>query len=140
VARIPVEGTIIGRGTLQAGPFTVLAQVQNCEAPGTEVEDVRAWGLDATVKTTRPGKIPEAGEVPLEIEYDPNDSGHQLLRAHTEVWWRITYADGRATPATTVWPGYVKKFKPGEMTDEGNVTASITIKVTGLPIHTQGSP
>jgi hypothetical protein len=127
--RIPEEGT-----------FTAIAQANNCQAPATEVEDVRAWGLDATVKVTRPGRIPDAGEVPLEIDYDPNDVTHQLLRQHTEAWWRIVYADGRATPANTVFPGYVKKFEPGEMTDEGNVTASITIKVTGLPIHTQGAP
>lgn len=145
MAVVVAEGTLLGYGSAQAGPFTNIVQVVSVEPPGSEVPEVPSGDLSSTFKEKRPGRIPDMGEVPFRIRFDPNNVGHKLFRTDAETpggadrWWQITYNDSFATKAKSVFKGWVKSFLPDTLEDESNLEADVVIVLTSKPVHTDGS-
>jgi hypothetical protein len=144
MAVVPTEGTTIGYGTVQAGPFTGVAQVLTVDMPDIDVTKVPTTTLASTFKQYRPGKMPELNECSITIQYDPNDTGHKLLRDDAQVpgtlrWFKVTYADTFTTKANDVFQGFVSQFAQSEAEEENNQEATITLCLTSIPVRTQGS-
>lgn len=125
---------------------TEIAQILSIKPPGGEVKKVPTTVLGATAQTSRPGKIPDAGEVTFRVQYDPSLTGHVTLadRVKTPLveWWMIEYVgDGLVTHAKDRFQGYVTKFEPNESEseDENNLEADLTIQITGSVNRVVGS-
>lgn len=142
MAVIPGEGTIL-KVTISAA-LTAIVQVTNIGGPTFGVASVETTALDSTAHTFRPSKLVDGGEVSLDIEYDPNNATHQkftsLLAAPAVVACELIFNDGLTTPAKIAFNAFLTGFEPNGMAVEENLGASITLKVTGLPIHSAGIP
>lgn len=117
---------------------TEIAQILSIKPPGGEVKKVPTTVLGLAAQTSRPGKIPDAGEVSLRIQYDPSLAGHITLADRVKTpqveWWLVEYfGDGLTTHAKDHFQGYVTKFEPNEAEaeDENNLEADLTIQITG---------
>lgn len=117
-------------------PTTTVGQVLSLDLE-PEVGSVETTNLASTAKTYRP-TLPDGGEVSLEIEYDPTDTGvsgsHGWLKSIQQTpavfTWQIAYP---TTPvATDTFLGFLTKG-PGRNAGgpEENLTGALTLKVTG---------
>jgi len=137
---IPALGTTIAVDQIggETPTHTPISQVLSIEGAGNEVGSIETTHLKSTRKTYRPG-LPDGGEVSLEIEYDPADADHKFLRGLADdpeiLSWQISYpTEPKATLDT--FDGFLTAFTPSAGGPEENLTASITIKVTGPVVTT----
>lgn len=141
-AVIPGEGTVL-KVTISS-TLTAIVQVTNISGPTFGVASVETTALDSTAHTFRPSKLVDGGEVSLDIEYDPNNSTHQaftaLLAAPAIVACELIFNDTLTTHSKIAFNAFLTGFEPGGMTVEENLTAAVTLKVTGLPVHSAGTP
>ena len=97
-------------------------------------------------KTFLPGQW-DGGDIPVKIEFDPQDTVHIAL-------WTTDTGSGTPTTALDTWiatvpsnalgtkkmaiqfTGYVKSFNIEEHTPEGVMVLNVTFKVSGLPVFT----
>ncbi len=95
--------------------------------------EVETTALGSTNKSFIPTLL-EAGELQIEGHYDPSDSVHQGLTtaflAGTVASNVVTVKSG-GTPSTYTFQGFIKSFSPGDMTPEGVVSFSATVRATG---------
>lgn len=140
---IPALGTTISVAKTggETPTYTEISQVLSIEGASNEVGSVETTHLKSTRKTYRPG-LPDGGEVSFEIEYDPADAEHVWLRSLADApavkSWRISYpTQPKATLDT--FDGFLTAFGPSAGGAEENLSASITIKVTG-PVVTTTAP
>lgn len=134
-AVIPALGTKIAVDKTggETPTYTEISQVLSIEGASNEVGSVETTHLGSTRKTYRPS-LPDGGETSFEIEYDPADAEHVFLRGLADApavrSWRIIYPTApKATYHT--FSGFLTAFNPSAGGPEENLTASITIKVTG---------
>lgn len=145
MAVIPAEGTIIASGTTVNGSFTNFAQVISVTPPGGKVNVVDTTTLTGTVKTGRPGRMPDPGEAKVKIQYDPNTNAHVTLRglvydyANNTQYYKVTYPDSNTNHATTVFQAILTDVSPNDLADEVNNELDLTFKLIAAPIHTAGS-
>jgi hypothetical protein len=116
--------------------YTTVGQILSLDLE-PEVGQAETTHLGSTSKTYRP-TLPDGGEVSLEVELDLTDTGaggtHGFLKTISQTpaiyYWKITYP---TTPVTTdVFQAFLTKG-PGRSAGgpEENLTAAITLKVTG---------
>lgn len=121
-----------GKGTLLKLGSSTIAQRVSISGPSRQVGTVETTNLDSTTKTYRP-TILDNGELSLDIEFDPDDATHisleDLMTTPAVSTWALVFAD--ATPSTYSFSGILTGFEIGGMEVEGNLTASLTIKLTG---------
>lgn len=143
----PGKGTLFQHGV--AGTpvvYTSIAQRTEIDGPEGEMGTRETTHLDSLAREFA-STILDAGEASLNIEWDPGETTHSLL---TGIWlagtlelWRLVFTDkitaGVAAGTTFDFAGILTKFKPTGMTVEGNLTAEITIKGSGLPVLTIAS-
>ncbi|OJW11214.1 MAG: hypothetical protein BGO49_11145 [Planctomycetales bacterium 71-10] len=120
--------------------YTEISLVLNIDGPSREVGSVETTHLRSPRKTYRPG-LPDGGEMSFEIEYDPADAEHIFLAGLADepevLSWRITYP---LTPAKHhTFQGFLTAFEPSAGGPEENLTASVTVKVTGAVVETTAS-
>ncbi len=123
--------------------YVAVAQIRSIKPPKVENEEI-----DVTTHDSSGGfrnfigvPIKDAGEVELEIVWDPalathkNAAGGLLYAAMqnppTVAAWKIVLPDA----AGTIWtfPGFVKTFEPGDLTVDNEMTAKVVIRVSGAP-------
>jgi len=124
----------------QAGVAPVsVAYVKSLGGPGMSVDTIDVSTHDQT--TAFEEVIPSiirTGEVKLDLEFDPNTATHQGtstgglvydLKTKFRGFWQIVF------PGAVTWSfeGFVTAFEPSGPVD-GDLTASATIKITGIPI------
>ncbi|QDV34014.1 phage tail tube protein [Tautonia plasticadhaerens] len=144
MSAIPHAGT-----TLETSPddttYTAVAQLISITPPGTEREAVETSDLAAGAKTFRGSKKYDAGELELAITYDPKLASHATLEglrtSGNTIYWRITLNDMDTTATIAKFSGFVTGFEVDEVNrdDEDNVTATLTVKVTGAITLTPGT-
>lgn len=144
VARIPVEGTTIAYATTVGGSYTSIPNVEGVTPSNPEYERVDVWGLGSTVKLSRPGLIPEPGQLVFRMRWDPSGTVSLALRAarlaNTIYFYKITYeGDGLTNSAFETVPGWIVSIETDELTEENNLMATITIQCTELPTFTAGT-
>lgn len=135
MAVLPGEGTLLQLEAATPGTFDTIAQRVTIEGPERSVEAVETTHLDSVAKQFRPSKTPDNGELSMTIEFDPADVGHlrlETLAATTAtVNWRLVFNNETNTRPHRQFPGFITSFGYGGMETESNLTADITIKVTG---------
>jgi hypothetical protein len=138
------EKVMLQMETATPGTYADVVQVMSTGAPKPTVAAVKKTNLASTVQEYRPGKIPDNGELQFRVQYDPNDTTHQALLtalyAGTTKNWKLKYPDGMATPANSMFAGFLTAFEPDNFsaTDENNVEADVTIQITGAVTRTAG--
>ena len=137
------QGTILAYSTNSGSTYTTLGEVLNIAgAGGGEVGERDTTVLTSTVHTNAP-TIPDNGEVTFSLNWDPTDAGHQQIRAWKDTppattaipLWKVTYNTTAAN--TDVFSAWVKGLDGvnAEGVDE-NITADVTLRVTGAVTHT----
>jgi len=90
------------------------------------------------------------GQFKCKVFYDPNDDTHKAIRDRIALSaaaqgaalddFKVTWADGNTTPATSTFTGFVSEFSPSATDVEtGTVTADMTIEISTAVVHTDGS-
>jgi len=102
---------------------------------GTVAQAKTTW-LSSTVHTYR-GTIPDNAEVSMSLNYDPTDTVHKFLRNLKDTPsngpnnFQVVFNTGN-TNSTAVFVGNISAFDGPTADDvEGNLTADVTIKITG---------
>lgn len=129
-------GCTIAQESATPGTYTTIAEVVSISPPKISVGSVETTHLSSSRKTFRP-TIMDGGEVSFEIHYDPDETTHSALTTLATATaanqaaknWRITFTD--ATPATYTFSAFVTGFEVGQVGVEENITATITMKVSG---------
>lgn len=134
------QGTLLKKGD-GGGPevFTTVAMVKSITGPTLQGEDIDITNQDS------PGGFREfinglidPGELSFEINYDPGDATHDAatgllgdLTSRSVINWELIFPDTGSTKWT--FSGSVKSFEANIPVDDV-LSASITIKITGLPV------
>lgn len=128
-------GTVFAIGDSSAATsFTTVAVVKTVALPMPEVADVDVTNLDSADYTKEyvPGLI-EPGEITLQISYGETATStlYTLLRTAGK-WFKATL------PSSAYWlgTGYIKKFGTEEISAEGEITNSMTVKLSAKPTYT----
>lgn len=115
--------------------FTKVANVKSIGGPGMsrEVIDTTSHGDEARRKMA---DLIDAGEVPLEIQWDPSETTHDET---TGLYGAFMDGENRnfkikfGTAATLSFAGFVSAFEFGAEAEGGVLTATTTITIDGLP-------
>jgi hypothetical protein len=136
VARILGSKVTIEMGSLATPEvFTKVANVKNIGGPGMSRDaiDTTSHGDDAKHKMA---DMIDAGEVPLEIQWDPAEATHDestgLYGAFNDGLNR-NFKIKFGTAATLSFAGFVSGFEFGAEAEGGLLTANVTITIDGLP-------
>ncbi|PQO33154.1 hypothetical protein C5Y96_09855 [Blastopirellula marina] len=128
----------IGEGCLLKQNGTTVGQRTSITGPSSSRAEVETTHLDSEQKEYRPG-LKESGTVSLEYEFDPQDTSHQAVETSYDDGdtdeWTLEYSDG----STRVFDGFITSYETNGMTVEGNVLASLTIRITGDITRTNAS-
>lgn len=125
-----------GNGGTPTEAFTEVAEVLSIDGPNLSQEAVKI-GIDANGANMYFGGALEGGEVNLELNFVPNDANQNASAGLLKDWkdgvlrnFKIEFPD----QATTTWSftALVTKFTPGA-SQEKQVTASVTLKISGMP-------
>lgn len=133
MAKYAAKGTKLKRGAVE------IAQVRNIDGPGLEANIIEATSHDDTEGyNTFVQGLKDAGEVSLEIAYDPANATHKNASGGL----LYDFATGAVTAYTMVFPdagatewdfnAIVKSFQPKAPVD-GLLTADVTLKISGAP-------
>ncbi|MFW5829173.1 MAG: hypothetical protein ACOCXA_02825 [Planctomycetota bacterium] len=105
------------------------AEIRSFNEPPESVEvlDKTHLGSHATVR--RPGKVRNAGEMSLTINYDPDDviPIGQMQRISI----RYPSPDGTGRGAHRNFDGFISNVEPGEASNDVVMEATITIAIDG---------
>lgn len=128
------KGTKIGVSTIQETPsYTDLAQIRDVSGPDQSVEDIDMTYTGSTANEYEPGFI-EGGTVTVELLYVKAQSTTVAGLLGASKLFKITYADNSAW----TFQGYVNGL--GDAAPyRGEVTQSMSIKVSGLPVFAAAS-
>jgi predicted secreted protein len=129
----------IGFGTLleieKAGTpdtYDTIGGITSLKPPGVSAEVIDRTTMQSPGKTKQKmGGLKDWGQVSVNINYDPADSGHAALMAAVGETknFRIVFPDGSKWKVAAV----ASNFEPGEVTKEGLITASFTADIDGVP-------
>lgn len=127
MAKYAAFGSILKRGA------TAVAQVRSISGGSLSLDTV-----DVTTHDSAGGwrefvaTLIDAGEVSVEIVFDPDNATHTSLRtdlvARTATTYSITFTD--TTPAVWTFSAFVTAFEPSAAVD-GELSATVTLKITG---------
>jgi hypothetical protein len=140
---VPSEGTKLAYSTDGGSTYVDVGFLTKVKPPGGKVPEVPTTYLGSVAKTFRPGKIPEAGEVTFSIYWDPSDTDQRGMLAYLSspatIDWKVTFNDSFSTHAKATFKGFITQWEPGDDEDETNVTADVTVRITGLVTFAAGS-
>ena len=123
-----------------AGPevFTAVAEVIEMPsyAPSREAHDDTTFDVPDGYKRFSPGSLTDPGEMTLVLKYNPDDADHVALidlidsgaLTNCQVYWPNT----GGTAVTETFAAFVTSTSK-ETPLDGNVTRSVTLKVSGKP-------
>ncbi|MBQ7139992.1 MAG: hypothetical protein IJO32_00640 [Bacilli bacterium] len=116
---------------------TKIANLTKIGEVGVEREERDITDLDSPdeYKEFEPG-LKDAGECEIEGYVKTEENVNKLLslaESGSVENWKITLKSG----STWEFKAWLKKFKTGELTTDGNVTFSGTLRITGKPTFTK---
>lgn len=127
------QGTTISRETsLGSGSFTTIANVKGWDGPSLENPEVDVTSLSSLAKEFVGGLI-DYGELSLDVNFDPNNSGHQQVMADMEASpptvtnWRLTFVN---PTINWTWNAFVKSCPVSGQVD-GAIQAKMTLRLSG---------
>jgi len=133
MATYVADGALFSRGNGDSPlTYTAIAQVTSIGSVGSSRGLIDVTNLSSTSREYKMA-IKDGQELQLEIQYDPDDTGHSGLRTDSlnavTQDFRVTMTD---SPAQTIsFQGLVTNWTLGNITIDNVVTLSVTIKPTG---------
>lgn len=135
---ISAFGTLlkIGDGATSEA-FTTIAEVRDISGPGFELGTTEVTAHDGDGWREFVATLLDGGEISFDINFGPAEATHdydggllQDMVNKTRRNFQLVFPD----TATTTWtlPAFVTNFAPNEPVD-GELSASVTLKVTGQP-------
>lgn len=128
------QGTIIGREGTTPGTYVSIAEIRSFSGPGGSAAVIDATTLLSTGKEKVMGLMDE-GQLTLELNFSPGDSGQQALLADRAAQirknFRITFSN--AANSTATFAAYVMGFTIGGGVD-ALTTATVTLEITGAVV------
>lgn len=116
------------------GSPTEFVQIQNVtdfSGPGGQASVIDVSNLDSTRREKIMG-LPDEGQISFNLNWDPDDVGHQLLRTlrnnRTRAEFKVTLTD--ATPAVATFFGYVLGVQLSGAVDQ-QIKAAVTVEIDG---------
>lgn len=130
-----------GDGATPTEAFTLVAEITQFTGPQQTAKAIPATSLDSTSHEYIPG-LRDGGQLAFDCNYVPGDAGQQGvladLAAGTKRNYQLLLTD-QATPTkitfATVVTSHVIK---GQVDDK--VMASMSLKISGVPVYTYGTP
>ena len=138
----PALGTTIGIDKTNSGTFSLIGNVTTFSNAGGGTMGQRETTFLGSAAHTFAPTIPDNGEFTFSVWFDPTDTTPNFVRGLKDAnalgvnAVKVTYNDG-VTPSTDVMQAFTTNFDGinGDGVDE-NLTADITMKVTGAVTHT----
>ncbi len=133
-------GTTFGRATVQAGPFTAIAEINSISGPDKTRGTIDTTSLDSTggYREFIPS-FRDSGQIQLEMNF--TRAGYELLNDdfedETAKWYQIALPDTEDTKLT--FSAFVSSISTAVPLDD-KVTASVTLKITGQTYLTYMGP
>jgi len=119
------------KGTVLKKVSTAIGKIASINGVSVSATAIETTDLDAAAKTFIAGPY-DAGEVTLELRFEPDDTNHnQILTdlcAGTPAVYHIEWPD--ATSTDYQFTAFPTNFSPGAAVD-GELTCSVTLKATG---------
>lgn len=114
------------------------ANVIGIDGPGMERASIETSHLaTTTAKTFMPGDLYDAGQLDLEIQFDPNLNPPISSAAETiRITWPL--ASGQSVAAKWEFSGFMTAYKPSGKLEE-LLTGTATVKATGAITMTDAS-
>jgi predicted secreted protein len=141
MAGIDAFGAALGRSDMASSPtFTDVANVTDISGPGMSKSEIDVTAHDSPDKFKEfIGGVRDGGSVTFDLNWDPSEVTHQsLLDDYYDDEqprdYMITHADG----AITDFAGIVTGWSSEDPVD-GEISASVTIKISGKPAHSPAS-
>lgn len=134
-----MSGTVQGYGitiTFASGFLAKILDVDGPESSRGDIDTTHALSTNGWM-TFQPSDLKNAGEIDVDIIYNPNTAVPIASPAET-VTINYPIQPGGSTGATDSCSGYLKKFKPKSPVGD-KMTARVTIKFSGQPTLTPGS-
>lgn len=116
----------------QGGSYTDLSEVLSID-DGLDVKEVKVSHLksDNAAHEYIPGMI-EPGMANLELNFYKTQYNTIMSALRTAYWFKITTSDG----SITAFKGFYKRLAKKVADGDDRITATVQIKVTGLPTFT----
>jgi predicted secreted protein len=129
--------TATSADTTAGETLAAVAQISNISGPGLSLDTEDVTTHDSTgAWEEHVGTILRSGEITLDLVYDPNEGTHDgstglvyMLDYGLPVGFSVVFP----TPVTWSFAAIVTGFEPSAPHD-GALTASVTLKLTGVPI------
>jgi predicted secreted protein len=117
-----------------AGTLTLLGEPTSIEPYGYSVDTVDATHLTSTsAHREYIAGLADVGEASVELNHDQHSATDQLLRAamldRGVRTFKVIWADG----ANFSCEGFVTAYAPGAIVADDKMSASFTVKFTGVP-------
>ena len=137
MAKYAARGTTLARSTTESGSYTPLAQITNITGPELSRDTIDVSDLSSDWAEFV-SAMADAGEVTLDLVFDPADSNVTQLREDLE-----NASAGELVFFQIVWPtpdedyvqfaALVTKYGSINQPHDGALTASATLKISGAP-------
>ena len=126
-----------------AGAETVtFAGVMGITPPELAITSIEVTDLDSAnfAKEFMAGLV-DGGEASLELRFKKAEMTAMFALVRQEKSWKIRFNDGStgSNGSTLVFLGFLTKIGPPKAELDKDVTASVSIKATGLPVYTAGA-
>jgi predicted secreted protein len=117
-----------------AGTLTLIGEPTSIEPYGYSVDTVDTTHLTSTsAHREYVAGLADVGEASVEVNHDQHSATDQLLRAamldRAVRTFKVVWADA----ANFSCECFVTGYNPGTITPEGKMSASFTVKFTGVP-------
>lgn len=138
----PAQGTTLAIDETGTGTYSLINNIRSItNLGGGSNAQADTTVLASTVKTFRQ-TIPDNGEVGVDLNWDPTDTVHRMIRDLKDTAgsgpnnFKATYNTG-STTSTEVFAANVSEVSGADATGpEENLEASLTLKVTGASTPT----
>lgn len=115
--------------------FNTIPNITDFSGPGGQASVIDVSNLSSTRREKLMG-LADEGQLSFNINYDPDDTAHGLLRTHrnnrTRVEFQMTLTDATAK-VFTFW-GYVLGFVVSGAVDQA-IKAAVTIEIDGAIVE-----
>lgn len=131
MAAVDAFGTTIGMGNGDGPPetFTNVADVTSIDVLDIDVDNIDATSHDSTGQWREfVASLKDAGELSLDLNYDPSAHGTLFSAIGVEKNWQITLTDSGA--AVVTFAAFINGFSAQAPYDD-KLSATVTLKVTG---------
>lgn len=129
--------TVYAGEKVQLSVGSAVAQVVSISGPTESRETIDITTLDSTSREFRVSGLRDGGEVSFDVYFDPtsHNSLHDMINDTTASSCSITVnADGSAA-GTISFDAFVTGFELSGEEIDGNVTASVTMKLESAPTY-----